>query len=398
MKCLYFDCFTGISGDMTLGALLDLGVPQAYLKAELKKLAVSGYRLAVSRCTRMGISGYRVQVKTEGHGHSQRSYKTIETIIRKSTLRSGIKNTSREIFYRIAQAEARIHQKKIADIHFHEVGAIDSIVDIVGSVICLDYLGATAFYSSPLPLGSGFVGCEHGTFPVPAPAALELLKGVPVYASDIRGELVTPTGVAILTTLVQAFGHMPPMTVLKSGYGAGMKDFPQIPNMLRIILGETTMLPADDYVWIIEANVDDMNPEWAGFLMDRLLQAGALDVSFIPIHMKKNRPGILLQVISSEKDRPALLQIIFQESTTAGVRYYRAGRTKLERLQAAVKTKFGTLKVKVLSGAGVNSIAPEFEECKRVALQKGVPLKDVYAEVICAAKKGATKADNAASE
>ncbi|MCX5894639.1 MAG: nickel pincer cofactor biosynthesis protein LarC [Proteobacteria bacterium] len=387
MKCLYFDCFSGISGDMTLGALLDLGVPQAYLKGELKKLAVSGYRLAVSRCKRMGISGYRVQVKTEGHGHSHRSYKTIETLIRKSTLRSGIKNTSLEIFYRIAQAEARIHQKKIADIHFHEVGAIDSIVDIVGSVICLDYLGATAFYSSPLPLGSGFVECEHGTFPVPAPAALELLKGVPVCASAIRGELVTPTGAAILTTMVQAFGHIPPMTVLKSGYGAGMKDFPQIPNMLRIILGETTMLPADDYVWIIEANVDDMNPEWAGFLMDRLLQAGALDVSFIPIHMKKNRPGILLQVISSEKDRPALLQIIFQESTTAGVRYYRAGRTKLERFQTAVKTKYGTLKVKVLSGAGVNSIAPEFEECKRVALQKGVPLKDVYAEVICAAKK-----------
>jgi hypothetical protein len=388
MKCLYFDCFAGISGDMTLGALLDLGVPLAYLKGELKKLNLAGYQISVAATRRKGIAGKKVQVKHDVHGHSHRSFRTIEALISKSRLNAHIKELSTAIFYRLARAEAHVHQTKIADVHFHEVGAIDSIVDIVGSAICADYLEVKAFFCSALPLGSGFVTCEHGTFPVPAPATLELLNGVPVYASEATGELVTPTGAAIVTALVKTFGALPPMTVSGIGYGAGSRDIPAIPNLLRVMLGETHSAHAGDQVWVLEANIDDMNPEWAGFLMERLFSAGALDVIFIPAQMKKNRPGLLLQVICSEKQQPELLQIIFQESTTAGVRYYRASRAVLQRSESMLKTRFGNMKVKIF-GSGVNAaVAPEFEECRRVAVLKGVPLKEVYAEVIAAAKRG----------
>ncbi len=387
MKSLYFDCFAGISGDMTLGALLDLGVPLAYLKEGLKKLNLAGYQISVSATRRMGIAGKKVQVKLDSHGHSHRSYRTIEALIRKSTLNAHIKELSSAIFYRLARAEAQVHQQKMADVHFHEVGAVDSIVDIVGSAICADYLKVEAFFSSALPLGSGFVRCEHGTFPVPAPATLELLKGVPVYASEATGELVTPTGAAIVTALVKTFGAPPPMTMSGVGYGAGSRDIPAIPNLLRLMHGETHSVQADEQVWVLEANIDDMNPELSGFLMERLFAAGALDVIFIPVQMKKNRPGFQLQVICSEKQQSALLRVIFQESTTAGVRYYRAARAVLQRSEGTLKTRFGTLKVKIF-GSGVNAaVAPEFEECRRIAVQKSVPLKEVYAEVISAGKR-----------
>jgi hypothetical protein len=388
MKCLYFDCFAGISGDMTLGALLDLGVPLAYLKGELKKLNLAGYQISVAATRRKGIAGKKVQVKLDVHGHSHRSFRTIEALISKSRINAHIKELSTAIFYRLARAEAHVHQTNIADVHFHEVGAIDSIVDIVGSAICADYLEVEAFFCSALPLGSGFVTCEHGTFPVPAPATFELLNGVPVYASEATGELVTPTGAAIVTALVKNFGALPPMTVSGIGYGAGSRDIPAIPNLLRVMLGEIHSAHAGDQVWVLEANIDDMNPEWAGFLMERLFSAGALDVIFIPAQMKKNRPGLLLQVICSEKQQPELLRIIFQESTTAGVRYYRAARAVLQRSESTLKTRFGTMKVKIFN-SGVNAaVAPEFEECRRMALKKGVSLKEVYAEVIAAGKRG----------
>ena len=388
MKCLYFDCFAGISGDMTLGALLDLGVPLAYLKGELKKLNLAGYQISVAATRRKGIAGKKVQVKLDVHGHSHRSFRTIEALISKSRLNAHIKELSTAIFYRLARAEAHVHQTNIADVHFHEVGAIDSIVDIVGSAICADYLEVEAFFCSALPLGSGFVTCEHGTFPLPAPATLELLNGVPVYASEATGELVTPTGAAIVTALVKTFGALPPMTVSGIGYGAGSRDIPAIPNLLRVMLGETHSAHAGYQVWVLEANIDDMNPEWAGFLMERLFSAGALDVIFIPAQMKKNRPGLLLQVICSEKQQPELLRIIFQESTTAGVRYYRAARAVLQRSESTLKTRFGALKVKIFDN-GVNAVvAPEFEECRRMALKKGVALKEVYAEVIATGKRG----------
>ncbi len=390
MKCIYFDCFAGISGDMTLGAFIDLGVPRHYLSEELKKLRLSGYRISVSRAMRMGIAGRRVKVQIDKQQkHPQRSYKTIAALISKSSLKRHIKDLSIEIFYRLAQAEAQIHQQRVADVHFHEIGALDSIVDIVGSIICLDYVGADKCYSSPLPISSGFVKSEHGTLPIPAPATLELLRGVPVVASEVRGELVTPTGAAILTTLTRGFGLLPQMTIHKIGYGAGMHDYSRLPNMLRIILGEADALPADNQVWILEANIDDMNPEWTGFLVEQLLNAGALDVSLIPLYMKKNRPGVMLQVICSEQSQPELLQVIFRESTTAGVRYYRAGRTTLTRSKGTIKTKFGILKVKVFSRADGNIVTPEFEECKRVAQHAGVPLREVYEAIIAAARKDA---------
>jgi uncharacterized protein (TIGR00299 family) protein len=397
MKCLYFDCFAGISGDMTLGALLNLGVPLAYLKEGLKKLNLAGYQISVSTTRRMGIAGKKVQVKLDSHGHSHRSHCTIEALIRKSSLNTHIKDLSSAIFCRLARAEAHVHQQKIADVHFHEVGAVDSIVDIVGSAICIDYLEVETFSSSALPLGSGFVRCEHGTFPVPAPATLELLKGVPVYASEATGELVTPTGAAIVTALVKTFGPPPPMTMSGVGYGAGSRDIPAIPNLLRLMLGETHSVQANEQVWVLEANIDDMNPEWSGFLMERLFAAGALDVIFIPVQMKKNRPGLLLQVICSEKQQAALLRIIFQESTTGGIRSYRTARTCLERSYGKVKTKFGVLRVKIFRDGSKDSVVPEFEECKRVALQKAVPLKEVYAEVLVAAQTGFRRISGRAS-
>ena len=389
MKCIYFDCFAGISGDMTLGALLDLGVPLSYLTEELGRLSLSGYRVRTARAMKMGISGKKVTVQCDSHGHhhEHRSYRTIESLINKSSLKKSVKELSLNIFSRLAQAEAHIHRKKMADVHFHEVGAIDSIVDIVGSVIGIDYLGIDTCFSSALPLGSGFVQCQHGILPVPAPATLELLRGVPVYQSDVKGEMVTPTGAAILTALVKRFGAMPPLNIIKVGYGAGSNDFPQLPNMLRAILGDSQEDSADEQVRVLEANIDDMNPEWAGFLMEQLLAAGALDVAFIPLQMKKNRPGIMLQVICDESRQQQLTAIIFRESTTAGVRCHGAARVVLPRSQGTVKTRFGTMKVKILQSGGAAVVSPEFEECRRVALQKGVPLKEVYAEVIAAGKR-----------
>lgn len=385
MKHLYFDCFSGISGDMTLAALLDLGVPAQYLKEELAKLNLTGYQISISTSRRMGLAGKKVAVKLTVHDHSHRTYRTIETLIRKSTLNDHTKEISTAIFYRLARAEAHVHHCKIADVHFHEVGAVDSLVDIIGSAICIDYLGVENFSASAVPLGSGSIKCQHGMFPVPAPAALEMLKGVPVYCSDVTGELVTPTGAAIVTALVKTFGAPPAMTITNVGYGAGSRDIPGMPNMLRLMLGETHGVAADEYVWMLEANMDDMNPEWSGFLMERLFAAGALDVIFIPAQMKKNRPGLLLQVLCAEQHQPTLLRIIFQESTTGGIRFYRIARMCLKRSYGRLKTKFGTLRVKVLHDGNTTHITPEFEECKRVALEKGVSLKEVYAEVMAAA-------------
>jgi hypothetical protein len=391
MKCLFFDCFSGISGDMTLGALIDLGVPQTYLKEELKKLKVSGYTIKVSSAMRVGISARQVSVrKSEGKSHHHhRSFKDIETIIKNSKLKNTIKERSIDIFYRIAKAESKIHKKNISQVHFHEVGAIDSIVDIVGSMIGIDYLGIDVFYASHIPTGHGFVKCQHGTLPVPAPATLLLLKGVPVYSSGIESELVTPTGAAIVTSLVKIFGPMPPMKILKTGYGAGTREHGDIPNVLRLITGEMKFDTEKDYVVVLEANIDDMNPEWAGYLMEKLFEEGALDVSIMPVYMKKNRPGIMVQVISTEESCRDLTSVIFRESTTAGVRSYRAERAVLKRRGVTVKTKFGIIKVKVFDDGHGEKVVPEFEECRKAAIKMKMPLRKVYEEVVRSA--GRTK-------
>lgn len=387
MKCLYFDCFAGISGDMTLGALMDLGLPRKYLVEELKKLGLSGYSIRVSRALRMGISGKRILVKTGSKKSGHRSYKDIEKIINKSALKSQIKESSRAIFYRIAAAEAQIHNKKVSEIHFHEVGALDSIIDIVGCAIGIDFLGVEQFYASSIPLGHGFVKCRHGTLPVPAPATLSLLKGVPVYASGIQSELVTPTGAAIVSSLVKDFGPLPAMTIIKTGYGAGSRELEAIPNMLRLILGEAEGTFGKDSVRVLEANIDDMSPEWTGYLMEKLFEAGALDVLLIPAYMKKNRPGVLLQVICSEDKRPLLTRLIFQESTTVGVRSFPAERAVLKRRPGKLKTRFGTLQVKIFKDENGEYMVPEFEECRKAAIKRKVPLKAVYEEVMLSARK-----------
>lgn len=391
MKCLYFDCFSGISGDMTLGALLDLGVPHKYLKHELEKLNIGGYTIRVSSAMRMGISGKQVLVKTDNtkshHNHHHRTYKDIESIIKKSSLAPPVKDKSIDIFYRIALAEAKVHKKTVADIHFHEVGAIDSIVDIVGCMIGIDYLGVDACYASAVPLFHGFVQCRHGTLPLPAPATLLLLQGISVYDSGIEAELVTPTGAAILAGLVRDFSAIPSMSILSTGYGAGSRELEKIPNMLRLILGTAGDRLGRGHVWILEANIDDMNPEWTGHVMERLFAAGALDVTLLPAYMKKNRPGILLKVIASEESRGLLTNIILQETTSAGVRSYRAERTILQRRTGKLKTKFGILQVKIFKDGTEEHTVPEFEECRRIALQNKIPLKKVYEEVIASASQ-----------
>ena len=384
MKCLYFDCFSGISGDMTLGALIDLGVPHKYLREELKRLELSGYALKVSRVMRQGISARQVTVKrmTNSVAGQHRSFKDIERIIARSSLKAGVKHKSTEIFMNLAKAEAKIHNRKIQDVHFHEVGAIDSIVDIVGSVIGMDYLGIENFYSSEVPLGRGVLKCEHGTLPVPAPATLSLLKGVPVYHSGTNSEMVTPTGAAILTGFAGIFGGIPPMKVSATGYGAGTRQEGDRPNLLRLIMGDDTCMPGTDWVVVIETNLDDMNPEWTGFLMERLFEEGALDVMLVPVYMKKNRPGILLKVVCREDLASAITQVVFNESTTGGVRCQRVQRNVLARTERKVKTRFGMMKVKVFKGVRGENITPEYEECRKVAKKKGIPLREVYEEII----------------
>jgi hypothetical protein len=385
MNFLYFDCFAGISGDMTLGALIDLGVPQKYLVQELAKLGVPGYSLRVARVQRSGITGRQVQVKISRHEHHHRTFQDIEKIISKSPLAARIKERSIAVFRLIAEAEGKVHNKKAGAVHFHEVGAIDSIVDIVGCMIGFDCLGIHRFAAAAVPTGGGFVQCQHGTLPVPAPATVLLLKGIPVYDNGIKAELVTPTGAAILAALCESFGTLPPMTIQKTGYGAGSRELIEMPNMLRLILGTALQPGRIDTVVVLEATIDDMSPELAGYAMERLFEAGALDVSFTPVYMKKNRPAILVTIICTEARQAPLTAMFFAETTTAGVRAYRAERSILQRRGGHVDTKFGRLKVKLLEdGSGAMRPVPEYEECRRIAKAKNVPLREVYAAVIAA--------------
>ena len=385
MNLLYFDCFAGISGDMTLGALIDLGVPQKYLMQELSKLGVAGYSLHAGRVQRSGISARQVQVKINRHEHHHRTFKDIEKIISKSSLQAGIKERSIAVFGLIARAEGKVHNKKAEAVHFHEVGAIDSIVDIVGCMIGFDYLGIERFAASAVPTGGGFVQCQHGMLPVPAPATVLLLKGIPVYDNGIKAELVTPTGAAILAALCESFGMLPAMTIQKTGYGAGSREIAGAPNLLRLIVGEAREADRTGTVIVLEANIDDMNPELAGYAMERLFEAGALDVSLTPVYMKKNRPGMLVTVICTEARKAPLTAVFFQETTTAGVRSYSAERSVLKRREGLLDTKFGKLKVKLLEDAhGAMRPVPEYEECRRIAKAKKISLREVYAAVAAA--------------
>ncbi|MEW6615955.1 MAG: nickel pincer cofactor biosynthesis protein LarC [Thermodesulfobacteriota bacterium] len=383
MKIAYLDCFSGISGNMILGAMMDLGLPKTKLEEELDKLSLSGYEITCSTEARMEINGSRVKVILKETDSHHRSFSDIKNLINGSSLDKDTKELSIRVFQRLAEAEAKIHKKDIDDIHFHEVGAVDSIVDVVGAAVGIKHFGIQEIYASRIPLGSGFVTCQHGALPLPAPATMELLKGKPVYESGIMGELVTPTGAAIITTLTDKFGRMPSMIISDIGYGVGDKEFQEVPNLLRVVLGDDERERETDRVTVVETNIDDMNPEVYDFLMERLFEEGALDVSLSPLQMKKNRPSVMLRVICHGGDKSRVIDTILKESTSFGVRYYEVDRVKVPRRLKEVETRFGKVKVKIYQdNDAVINVSPEYEDCKKIAKEKKVPLKRVYNEAV----------------
>jgi uncharacterized protein (TIGR00299 family) protein len=463
MKIAYFDCFAGISGDMTVGALIDLGVDPQWLAGELRKLPLNGYRLQVEKVDKNGIQAVQFSVILEhedgerpadaeffevdsvdagvatpeetagrqdqndhgehgdfvGHGvhkHPHRSLEDILELIRSSQLSDNVKDLVGRIFTRLGEAESQVHGVPLQQVHFHEVGGVDAIIDITAAVIAVEYLGIEAIQASPLHLGSGFVHTQHGLLPIPAPATAKILEGVPAYSGQARGELVTPTGAAIITTLAEAYGPLPLMTIHRVGYGAGQRKR-EFPNALRVFLGETTLhtpsgwsstskrdRTANDNLkrrdpypeqhdapvgpggyhespgLVIEAAIDDMEPELFESLTEKLLQAGALDALLIPVQMKKSRPGMLLHVLAYPSSLDELLQIIFRESTSIGVRTYPVTKRMLQRQVTMVETPFGPVNVKVAwLGEEMVNIKPEYEDCRALADQHQRPLKDVLA-------------------
>jgi len=389
MTIAYFDCFSGISGDMALGALVDAGVPLEVLHSELAKLGLPGYTLSAEQVKRSDLAATKVHVVLEEREQPARRLADIRDIINRSTLSPGVKQKSLGIFERLAEAEAKVHGTTAEAVHFHEVGAVDAIVDIVGSVIGLEHLGIDEIIASPVNVGSGSVHTAHGRLPVPAPATAELLKGIPLYSSSIAFELTTPTGAAIISTLADSFGPLPQLVVRRIACGAGNKDFPGQPNVLRLFVGESAPAYDEDRAVLIETNIDDMNPQIYDHLIDRLLQAGALDAYLAPLVMKKGRPGILLSALSAKENADVLLDIIFRETTSIGVRFQEVGRKKLSRELQDVRTPYGVVRVKVSRrGDEVLTVTPEYEDCRRIARERQVPLKTVMEEAITAARAG----------
>jgi uncharacterized protein (TIGR00299 family) protein len=447
MRIAYLECFSGMSGDMFLGALVDAGVPGSLLEKAVAALGV-GARLEISRVVRSGISATKVDVWVDGekdlpreeywerqrqhshahsgdghehqhedHGHSHshpsetrtepalslpkgvsaphehlqshghgRGLTEIRRIISAASISEGAKKTAVAIFEALGRAEAKIHNTSIESVHFHEVGAVDAMVDIVCAAVGAEALAVDEIICSPLNVGGGSVKCAHGTLPVPAPATVELLAGAPVYSSGLQVELVTPTGAAIVETLASRFAAFPEMKIEKSGYGAGSRDFPGHPNVVRIIVGEAASntlaaKTASETITVLEANLDDLNPQVFGYVMDRLLEEGALDAFGLPVQMKKNRPGMLLTVLCKPEDASKLTQIIFTETTTLGVRRREEMRQTLARRWESVGTPWGDVRIKIASMNGtITNYAPEYEDCRRIAAQHHVPLKTVMQE------------------
>ncbi len=439
MRVAYLDCFSGMSGDMFLGALVDAGVPVRVFEETVAALDI-GARLEISRVNRSGISATKVDVYVHGekelprevyweqhahehhheheHAHgpehdhvelrehnyaraSQEPSRTgapaphehgrglteIREIIRRAAISAGAKQTAIAIFEALGAAEAKIHNSDIKNIHFHEVGAVDAMVDIVCAAVGAEALGVDEIISSPLNVGGGTVKCAHGTFPVPAPATVELLKGAPVYSSGIQAELVTPTGAAIVKTLAKRFAPFPEMKIEKSGYGAGTRDFPGHANVVRLTIGESqpelAAKTSQETITVLEANLDDLNPQVFGYVMDRLLEEGALDAFAIPVQMKKSRPGTLLTVLCKPEDATRLTHLIFTETTTLGVRRREEKRHTLARKWITVTTRWGDVRLKVASMNGtITNYAPEYEDCRRIASEQHVPLKSVMNEAV----------------
>jgi uncharacterized protein (TIGR00299 family) protein len=391
----YFDCFSGISGDMTLGALVDAGVPLEEIQSGLSLLNIDGYQLRAGRVKKCGMKATKVDVDIDDSGgQGAKKWGDIQNIVKKSSLSRPLKQKGLLIFKRLFEAEAKVHGSRYDRVHLHELGAVDCIVDIFGSLIGLDILGIDEIYSSPVNLGSGFIKMAHGTLPVPAPATVELLKGIPVYSSDITFELTTPTGAALISSLAGDFCPMPEMRIIKTGVGAGSKNFKTQPNIMRIIIGEYTgraqSLPAgqagsahrvnssSDSVTVIETNIDDMNPQIYEYVMEQLFKAGALDVFLTPIIMKKGRPGITLSVLCNENEKDCLIDIILKETTSIGVRYYKTERKILKREIKKKKTKYGTINVKISrQGRKSSKTSVEYEDCRKIAEKYNIPLLEV---------------------
>jgi uncharacterized protein (TIGR00299 family) protein len=438
-RILYFDCFNGASGDMVLGALLDAGLPIEELRRALGSLAIDGASISATRVLRAGVSATKFVVEdigdqshkpahahehshdlghhhrhdhAEDHPHEQthtqasaavahdpghRSLAEINSLIERSALSSAAQTRAKALFHRLGEAEAAIHQIPVEKIHLHEVGALDSIIDIVGAVFALEWFRADRIISSPLNVGGGMVHSAHGHFPVPAPATVKLLEGVPVYSSGIQSELVTPTGALLVAGHASSFGPTPAMTIERVGYGAGDRDLPNTPNVLRVLVGESHEQAGTERIVVLECEIDDMSPQIFGLVMDRLYAAGALEVYFYSVQMKKNRPGTLLTILARPEQRQDMTAIVFRETTTIGMRYHEVTRERLEREIVAVQTPVGSIRFKIarLAGRIVNA-TPEFEDCLRAASERGMPLKDVQATAMKAyldAKGAASKAE-----
>jgi uncharacterized protein (TIGR00299 family) protein len=388
MRIAYFDCFSGISGDMIVGSLLDAGLGFESLQNELEKLNLPGFRVKLERLRRKSIAGTKFNVEIEKEDREKQLGDILE-ILEKSGLEGKIVSRATEIFERMATAEGKVHDRKIDEVHFHEIGGMDTIVDVVSGLAGLELLRVEAVFGSKVNVGSGFIETSHGTLPIPAPATVELLKGIPLYSNHIEGELTTPTGAAILSSLSKGFGEIPEMEIETIGYGAGSRDF-EIPNLLRVLIGESKGVqlnaPTTDFeqdqVILVETNIDDMSPELFEHVSERLMKNGGLDVYLTPVQMKKGRPGVLLSLLSPSDMVNSLISILFDETTTLGVRMQKVERRKLFREVKTIMTRFGEVMVKVgKSGGVVKSITPEYEDCKKVAIEKGLPLREVYEEV-----------------
>lgn len=400
MTVTYLDIFFGISGDMTLAALVDAGVDPDDLRAELDRLNLHGWDLTFERITEKGIGATRATVSAHHHGHSHEHDHNhghehgmkpgeLTEIIDQSDLSQSVKERAKNIIGRVAQAEATVHRKPIDEIHFHELGGIDTVIDVVGAVIGFDLLGAEAIYASPIPLAHGFVDTAHGRLPVPVPAVVEVLKGTPTRPLDVEGETVTPTGAAIAVMLADEFGDPPPMVLRESGFGAGHRDFGDRANLLRILVGETNQDAADgDMQVLIETNIDDMNPELYAPARAAIFEAGAVDCWFQPVLMKKNRPAVTLSALAPPEARDRVARAILKHTTTFGVRMNGTERLCLEREIQTVETEYGMVQVKVGSLQGeVLTVAPEFDDCLRLAEETTATARDVYEAAAAAAHR-----------
>jgi pyridinium-3,5-bisthiocarboxylic acid mononucleotide nickel chelatase len=387
MRIAYGDLIGGISGDMFVAALLDLGLSLEVLSRELQKLPTLKFELTVAKKNVHSIAASHFQV-TPPSNEAPRSWEQIHHLIETSKLAHEVKETGLKIFHGLAEVEGKIHGVPTAEVHFHEVGATDSIVDIVAAAIGFHELKIGALHFSKVPLGRGLTQSGHGPLPVPGPATLELLKGIPVQWTGLEGETITPTGAAIMSGLATSFGEQPSMKVEKIGYGTGQKEWPDRPNLFRLILGASSESWRQEEMLVIETNIDDMNPQFFEHVMDRLFVAGARDVFFSPIQMKKNRPAVLVRVIAEPRDRDRLAKILFEETTTIGLRYHSVDRIILNRTEETIKTRFGDVKVKILQEpSGENRITPEYDELKRIAVDKNIPLHVLRDEIVKSFKK-----------